>query len=202
MGKCPHTPCKTFSIGVGCAAGMRNQFPGGSCPKVFRGLKGGFFQKPPCGGAKRLTRSFGCTRRMSGGGCSKVFRGLKGGFFQKAPSCASPLRAFLFDSFFFAPEHPVNQSPSAVRDSFSPRRRTAPLSYFICPRSRYLPGAKNSSPTVLRSFSLREKPNGFGLPGGLSKEKEELWTLMKQRKEYLYISAGHIECPPTEKQGA
>ncbi len=38
-------------------------------------------------------------------------------------------------------------------------------------------------PTVLRSFSLREKPNGFGLPGALSKEKEELWNLMTEWKE-------------------
>ena len=38
-------------------------------------------------------------------------------------------------------------------------------------------------PTVLRSFSLCEKPNGLGLPGALSKEKEELWNLMTEWKE-------------------
>ncbi len=86
----------------------------------------------------------------------KFLRESRGGFLKKAPSCASPLRHFLFASFSFVPEHPVNQSPSAVRASFSPRRRTAPLSYFICPRSCYLPEAKNILPTVLCSFSLCE----------------------------------------------
>ena len=114
----------------------------------------------------------------------------RGGFFQKAPSCASPFGHFLFASFSFVPEHPVNQIPSAVRASFSPRRRTAPLAYKICPRSCYLPEAKNILPTVLRSFSLCEKPNGFGLPGALSKEKEELWNLMAEWEKYLCVRAG------------
>ena len=45
-------------------------------------------------------------------------------------------------------------------------------------------------PTVLRSFSLREKPNGFGLPGALSKEKEEVGNLITEWKEQLYVRVG------------
>ena len=114
------------------------------------------FPAAPGGAAFRLTRCFGCACPKPGGNCRNVFRGVKRGLFSKSPLFASPLRHFLFASFSFVPEHPVNQSPSAVRASFSPRRRTAPLSYFICPRSCYLPEAKNILPTVLRSFSLCE----------------------------------------------
>ena len=155
---------------------------------------------PSSTGAERLTRCFGRTQRKFGVSCRKVFWEFKGGFFQKAPFCARLRRAIesvcsppecLYGIFFlptrgiapcpfsFVPEHPVNQSPSFVGASFSPRRHTTLSAYKICPRSCYLPEAKNILPTVLRSFSLCEKPNGFGLPGALSKEKEELWNLIK-----------------------
>ena len=113
-----------------------------------------------------------------------------GNFFQKVSSGASPLRHFLFASFSFVPEHPVNQSPSAVGASFSPRRHTTLSAYKICPRSCYLPEAKNILPTVLRSFSLCEKPNGFGLPDALSKEKEEVWNLMTQWVKQFCVRCG------------
>ena len=98
---------------------------------------------------------------------------------------------------FLLREHPVNQSPFAVGASFSPRRHIAPLVYCIYLRSRYLPDAKNSSPSVLRGFSLREKPNGFGLPGALSKEKEELWNLITEWKKVLSVRAGAYGMPLT-----
>ena len=83
--------------------GAHARHPGGSCRKDFGGLKGGFFQKPPCGGADRLIRYFGCTRPTFRRRLTKSFWGsLRGGFFQKAPF-SRLLLAFLFVSFFFAP---------------------------------------------------------------------------------------------------
>ena len=71
--------------------------------KSFCGsLRGGFFQKPPCGGANRLSRYFGCIRPTFRRQLTKSFCGsLRGGFFSKSPLFASPKRAFLFISFFF-----------------------------------------------------------------------------------------------------
>ena len=149
----------------------------------------------------RLAESVGCTQRKFGVSCRKVFAGFKGGLFEKSPLFARLRRAIesvcsppecLYGIFFlptrgiapcpfsFAPEHPVNQSPSFVGATFSPRRNIAPLVYCIYLWSRYLPETKNMLPTVLRSFSLREKPNGFGLPGALSKEKEGLRNLIER----------------------
>ena len=111
--------------------------------------------KPPCGGADRLTRYFGCARPMLGVSCPKVFRGFKGGFFQKAPLNASLLWHFLFAD-----------------------KGYCPLSIFFCAGA---PG----------------KPNGFGLPGALSKEKEELWNLITEWKKVLSVRAGAYGMPLT-----
>ena len=131
----------------------------------------------PCGrlaaGRTGLYAALGAHAQSPASTVEKFLKDSKGNFFQKVSFGASPFRHFLFASFSFVPEHPVNQSPSAVRDSFSPRRHTTLSAYKICPRSCYLPEAKNILPTVLRRFSLCEKPNGFGLPGALSKEKED-----------------------------
>ena len=53
------------------------------CPKVFAELKGGFFQKPPCGGADRLARCFGCTRQTFRQQSPKSFCGSQEGAFFK-----------------------------------------------------------------------------------------------------------------------
>ena len=58
-----------------------------SCPKVFRGFKGGFFQKPPL--ARRLRRGFqsqlGAYSGCSASATQKFLRDLKGAFFKKPP---------------------------------------------------------------------------------------------------------------------
>ena len=67
-----------------------------------------------------------------------------------------------------------------------------PLSIFFCAGA---PG--KPKPPRCRSFSLREKPNGFGLPGALSKEKEELWNLITEWKKVLSVRAGAYGMPLT-----
>ena len=60
----------------GNTAGNRLHFSGAGCRKVFA---------PPCSGANRLIRYFGCARRITGVSCRKVFRGVKRGLFSKSP---------------------------------------------------------------------------------------------------------------------
>ena len=106
--------------------------------KFLGDFKGDFFKNRLAAGLTGRYAALGALDRRSVSAAKKFLGESRGGFFQKAPSCARLRRAIekisappecrrgvFFDSFFFAPEHPVNQSPSAVRDSFSPRRRTS-----------------------------------------------------------------------------
>ena len=72
---------------------------------------------------------------------------------------------------FLLREHPVNQSPSFVGATFSPRRHIAPLVYCIYLWSRYLPEAKNMLPHGASRFFASRKTEWFRLTGRSLKEK-------------------------------
>ena len=139
----------------------------------------------------RLAESVGCTQRKFGVSCPKVFAGFKRGLFSKSPlfarlrraieSVCSPRNVCMAFSLcrqgvlplvhFLLREHPVNQSPSFVGATFSPRRHIAPLVYCIYLWSRYLPEAKNMLPHGASRFFASRKTEWFWFTGCSLKRK-------------------------------
>ena len=117
-------------IGRYVTLGAHARHPGGSCRKVFRGFKGGLFQKLPCGkpcrdtafgGANKLIRYFGCSRPTSRRLLPESFQGVqRGGFFKSppfvAPMLKSPVDCSAGDLFFGF--MPVQKSGCRIRSSF------------------------------------------------------------------------------------